>query len=53
MISRTWGVIKQYYFLVIAVLVIYALATHKQIGELCAGVAILLFGMFFLGDGAF
>lgn len=51
MISRTWGVIKQYYFLVIAVLVIYALATHKQIGELCAGVAILLFGMFFLGDG--
>lgn len=44
-------VIRQYYYLVIVLLVVYALATHKQLGELCAGVAILLFGMLFLGDG--
>ena len=43
--------IKQYYFALIVLLVIYALAVNKEIGELCAGVAILLFGMIFLGDG--
>lgn len=43
--------IKQYYYLIIILLVMYALATHKQLGELCAGVAILLFGMLFLGEG--
>ena len=51
MITRTQGFLKQYYFLIIVILVIYALAIHKQLGELCAGVAILLFGMLFLGEG--
>lgn len=42
---------RQYSYLIIVLLVVYAMATHKQLGELCAGVAILLFGMLLLGDG--
>ncbi|MGX2972489.1 Na/Pi cotransporter family protein [Helicobacter sp. T3_23-1059] len=51
MLARFQGVIKQYYFAVIVILVIYALAVNEQVGKLCAGVAILLFGMLFLGEG--
>lgn len=40
------------YSLTIAIIgVIYGLAVNEQLGKLCAGVAILLFGMIFLSDG--
>ena len=51
MINKTQGFFRQYSLLIIVALIIYALATHKQLGELCAGVAILLFGMLSLGEG--
>lgn len=44
--------IIRHYSLTIAILgVIYGLAVNEQLGKLCAGVAILLFGMLFLSDG--
>ncbi len=43
--------IRQYSIFIIIILVIYALSINKQLSELCSGVAILLFGMLFLGDG--
>lgn len=51
MITRLQSVISRYYYLVIVLLVIYALAVNQKLSELCAGVAILLFGMLFLSDG--
>ncbi|MGX2984065.1 Na/Pi cotransporter family protein [Helicobacter sp. 23-1048] len=51
MLGKFSKAIKQYYFFVIGILVIYALAVNEEIGKLCAGVAILLFGMLFLGEG--
>lgn len=42
---------RQYYYIIIVLLVIYALAVNQKLSELCAGVAILLFGMLFLSDG--
>lgn len=42
---------KKYYLVVIVILLIFALAHYKAVGELCAGVAILLFGMIFLSEG--
>lgn len=51
MFASFQSAIKRYYFAVITLLVIYALAMNKEVGELCAGIAILLFGMLFLGDG--
>ena len=42
----------RHYSLTIAIIgVIYGLAVNEQLGKLCAGVAILLFGMLFLSDG--
>lgn len=44
--------IIRHYSLTIAILgVIYGLAVNEHLGKLCAGVAILLFGMLFLSDG--
>ena len=44
--------IIRHYSLTIAILgVIYGLAVNEQLGKLCAGVSILLFGMLFLSDG--
>ncbi len=42
---------RRYSVSIVIILIIYALAVNKQLGELCAGIAILLFGMIFLGDG--
>ena len=51
MLAKFGKIIQQYYFFIIGILVIYALAVNEEIGKLCAGVAILLFGMLFLGEG--
>ncbi|TLD99632.1 Na/Pi cotransporter family protein [Helicobacter muridarum] len=46
-----YSIIKQYSLSIITILIIYALAVNEQVGKLCAGVAILLFGMIFLSEG--
>lgn len=51
MMARFQLLIRQYSISVMVVIVIYALSVNEQLGKLCAGVAILLFGMLFLGDG--
>ena len=51
MMARFQSLIRQYSLSVMIVIVIYALSVNEQLGKLCAGVAILLFGMLFLGDG--
>ncbi|MWV61675.1 Na/Pi cotransporter family protein [Helicobacter saguini] len=43
--------IRQYSICVVIVFVIYGLSINEQLGKLCAGIAILLFGMLFLSDG--
>ncbi|RDU66404.1 Na/Pi-cotransporter [Helicobacter didelphidarum] len=45
------GLIRQYSLSIVIILIIYGLSINEQLGKLCAGVAILLFGMLFLGDG--
>ena len=42
---------RQYSVTIAVICVIYGLAVNEQFGKLCAGVAILLFGMLFLSDG--
>lgn len=51
MMARFQSLIRQYSLSVMVVIVIYALSVNEQLGKLCSGVAILLFGMLFLGDG--
>ncbi|RDU70733.1 Na/Pi cotransporter family protein [Helicobacter aurati] len=51
MITKFYSIFQQYSLSIIIILVIYALAINEQIGKLCAGVAILLFGMLFLSEG--
>lgn len=51
MLARFQSLIRQYSISVMVIIVIYALSINEQLGKLCAGVAILLFGMLFLGDG--
>lgn len=51
MLARFQSLIRQYSITIMVIIVIYALSVNEQLGKLCAGVAILLFGMLFLGDG--
>ncbi|TLD95498.1 Na/Pi cotransporter family protein [Helicobacter trogontum] len=51
MLARFQSLIRQYSITIMVIVVIYALSMNEQLGKLCAGVAILLFGMLFLGDG--
>lgn len=51
MIARFQSLIRQYSLTLMVIVVIYALSVNEQLGKLCAGIAILLFGMLFLGEG--
>lgn len=48
---RFYTLMRQYSVTIAVICVIYGLAVNEQFGKLCAGVAILLFGMLFLSDG--
>ncbi|OBV28865.1 hypothetical protein BKN38_07540 [Helicobacter sp. CLO-3] len=51
MIFRIQEFFRQNIFSLCILLVIYGLSTSPQVAKLCAGVAILLFGMIFLSNG--
>lgn len=48
---RFYSIARQYSLTIAIIFIIYGLSINEQLGKLCAGVAILLFGMLFLSDG--
>ncbi len=51
MLFRIQEFFRQYIFSICVLLVVYGLSTNQQVAKLCAGIAILLFGMIFLSNG--
>ncbi len=48
---RFYSLVQQYSITIAVLFIIYGLTLNEQLGNLCAGVAILLFGIIFLSEG--